>query len=291
MPTLLHSQTHAPDAARPNSLRGIYKLPRSFYSEYMPCGLGAEAIRLLHAILYLTCRDREAWPGAICQPPMPWYVTPNNVLRELIGPRHANDTRAIRMGIAQLRSTQLFTLLELRHSNQLLTWQLDAQVLENLLAEGLYGLIDVRAVGLLRRELPIHLYTWISMVRAMRRPRFDISVEQIWMAAGRSGSPCWTQLSRGLLIALQSVAAVNNLTLVLKLNWRGRLSGIDDVQVNVLHAKTQWAPKPLCKADPCGRAVLIVTSTGLQRYTPQTFTSEVAAALCKLQVETDNPGQ
>lgn len=290
-PAVCGQKEEAPAAVLPNALRGIYKLPRSFYSTYIPCNLGAEAIRLLHAVLYLTCRDRETRSGPTYQPPLPWYMSPTDVLRDLIGPKLANDTRAIRMGIAQLRSTHLFTVLELRHSNRLLTWQLDPEVLGELFYEGRYGLIDVRTIGVLRRELPIHLYTWISMVRAMRRPRFDLDVEQLWVASGRCGTPCWTQLSRGLLGAIQSVAVANDLAFVLQLNWRGRLSGVDEMQFNILHAKTEWTPKVLCKADPCGRAVLVVTATGLQRYKPKTFTSEVAAALCRLQAEPDKPRQ
>ncbi|MFU8866127.1 MAG: hypothetical protein ACNA7O_19650 [Rhodobacterales bacterium] len=242
-----------------------YRLPHGFVSQMQLHRLGADALRLIHAMLHATCRDNPDWTNTTS------YVTPEDgyklrlsALHTTIGPARSNDCRSYLRGIAVLRKSGLFDFIDVLHNGQVLHWNYGENFLELLFADDRYGLLDIAAIGELKRAVPIALYTEICLRRWMPMPSFELNVDALCALQG-PGNKSWGRVRAPFIAALQAIAARENMQFFVGLQWRYRLSGVDMLKLCILHEETRWTPSRLCKLGPNARGALIVTAQDVQR--------------------------
>lgn len=253
-----HTGAHIPRDNR-------YRLPRCFLQQTQPDRFGVDALRLLHAMLHATCRDNPNWStNTTYQAPVDGYKLSLSALHKTIGPARSNDSRSYLRGIAVLRESGLFDFIDVLHNGQVLNWYYAGNVLQWVFADDQYGLLDIATIGELKRALPIVLYTEFCLRRWMPRPSIRLRVEELCALLG-TGHMSWGRLHVPFIKALQAIAARENMEFFVVLEWRYQLSGIDTLNVRILHEETRWTPTPLCKLGPHARGALIVTAQDVQR--------------------------
>lgn len=265
-------------------VRPIFRLGAGFADLLRAQHLSSQALRLVLGLAHLTEDYAESHPRGSDAVYHFALIAWNSMLRRTIGPQASNDASAFRRGVGELAGTDMFRVIEMPDHSQAVHWAFSEEVLDRFFDKNdRYGLVDIRDIGRHARALPIHLHLATKVIWRMRRPRVEISIEELGAITGTDGAT-WEQLSRPVLAALGKVCRQSDCTAVVRLIGGATPRAVGSLAIELLHAGTSWRPEQLMRSLPWPRAILIVHGGGVERWTcDQWRRSRVEALLQKYQ--------
>ena len=254
----------------------MYRMSRSFRDRCSVLPLTTNGHRVLHALLYRTCRDLPRWDADV-QQPAEGHRARCKVLRHTLGLERANGNRDLRAGISDLIETDMFKWIGFCHRNSWLSWRFDDEVLSWILEGGSYGLVDASALHRFRTVLDYQVFNHVSVVRRTRKPEFTITLEQaaIWTEKENAR---WSDVSAGFLSALKLSCAHYGLTAVVLLEGQGYLPGIDTVVVRLRCPGSLWSASDISKCSFWTQRCLLIDGSDHIRVTPAALPDAVKQA-------------
>lgn len=246
----------------------LYRLPKGFLCAMRTWPLDRDALRLLHVLLYRTCRDcQDWWLGTYPQPDEGLSET-FRAVHDWQGTHPGKGNGAIRHAMAQLLATGAFEWIEAQHRNRVLCWRFTEESYEALFANDRFGCLDARVLPHLRDAMALTLLGEVALVRKMRRPGLRLDVEDLHRVGGLQGMACWKTVRRPFLSGLATIGAFHGLRVVLGLAWHHRLAGTDTLHVRLEHAGTTWKTDALGKSDHRVGEVIVIDQRGVLRMSP-----------------------
>lgn len=238
----------------------MYRMSRQFTDYICHNSWSLDAHRVFHAVLHRTCRALPGWSEEAVQPEEGYRIRAIR-LRETVGLEAVNGNRNLRAGVAVLQSTGIFDWIGFLHRNEFLAWRYREEVLAAILENGVYALLDASALPKLTCPIAHQIFCQVSQVRRMRKPRFRITVPHVGIWIDRDTAR-WSDVSKGVISALQVSCAHYGLTACVLLDRRGMLRGIDTVEVRLRQRGSLWSVTDMAKLNPETTKCLVVDSSG-----------------------------
>jgi hypothetical protein len=237
----------------------MYRMSRSFCDGFRTRWLSANAHRVLHALLYLTCRKLPTWSSDVWQV-QEGYRAECMLLRRILGLESRNSNRDWRAGIAELVDVEIFDHLHLVHDNSWLCWRFKDEVLSWILSGHSYGLMDARALTKLRDATDFQMYNHVSVARRTWKAKCVLSVADIgiWM---QKADPRWPDIRDGFIKALKLSCAHYDLSACVLLECHGHLRGIDTIEIRLRRVGGGWRFSELAASHTFTRRCLLVDGT------------------------------
>ena len=252
----------------------MYRVSALFAEPCSVLTMSLNGHRLLHALLHRTCRDLPAWSAEVRQPPE-GHRAPCIALRRTLGLETDNGNRNLAAGIADLRETNIFDVLEFDHGNAWLIWRFEDAMLRTILDGERYGLLDASALRKFGSGADFQIFSLASVVRRTRKAAFAFEVQQagIWTEKPQAR---WSDVSAVIIKAIQRSCAHYDLTAVVLLEAHGFLPGIDTVVVRLRRRGGLWTASGIAKCSVWTRACLVIDSAGHTRVAPADLPDFVA---------------
>lgn len=246
----------------------LYRLPETFLRTMRRWTLDRDALRLLHVVLYRTCRACPDQWGAPGPHPEEDFGEAFSNIHTWQGTRPDRGHGAIIAAAARLRVTGAFERIGPCRGNGGLRWRLTETAFAGLFADDRYGYLDIRVLPYLRVVTALTLLGEIALVRGMPRPQLRFDVEDLHRAGGLKEPISWKPVRRLLLRALEAIAGVHRLRVVLGLACHHRLVGADTVYLRLEHARSGWSTGALGRFDTRVREVVVIDPDGTRRMRP-----------------------
>ena len=210
--------------------------------------LAPASLKLLVAMLHMQ-ELRDGWRAVGDRPEHGWASFP--ALRARVGPKGANDGRAIRRLRAELLETRIATdCAVLRHGRaHALRWQVAPAIAAQMAARAdrAYVLLDLDELGALRTRDEIRLYVFLRREWGKNAPQVDLPLApETWRADLRRQNRALARLAT-LLGGRFHVA----------LCCRADAPVPERLNVRVAHAGTRWFDGALEKAPPDARRWIV----------------------------------
>jgi len=267
----------------------LYRISEAARLRFAHRGLPLDAVRLLHALVFLAERDVESWRVPATRQVADCRVATSD-LRRLMGLYSERSNRRVETALQTLTGIGVVQRADFHSRGHELAWLFAADFWQALQQRDVYGTFDIRDLGVLRTTRLLALRDEIRLVIASRHPRFELDArEEPGRPLSRPRTPgqaCWSRQRPETLAALGRLAQHYRIAMIAFVEG---VTAAEEITIRLAAPHTEWHARAFA-APPrrCGRplAVHLVTPNAVRRLDPgkaslDTAARELLAALQK----------
>ena len=235
----------------------LYYLTPPLIEALLQSTISVNALRLLHALLHLICREIETrkHPGPYVNRPL---RIRSALLREKCGWGSSKGNRELSPALDELLETGWFDVLKHLHDGLWVEVCFDQAVIDTNDKSGGYALHDISLLPKLRTVLDIKLAMLVCTHRRKQYPKFSLTVSQL-AYLDNSDTDDWSKLRPKVVRGLQCVSEHFNLWTCVYLGEAGMKRGIDTITVFPLMTARDRSMRNLLKVKPDIRRAIIIS--------------------------------
>lgn len=236
--------------------------------------LSLHGLRLLHAILHVTCRKVPDWHRLAVDQPEEGDWRACIELRRVLGFEGSNCNRSIATGVAELQASGLFDWIALLEGNRDLTWRLRDGLFAMNFETTPYGLLDIRKVATFSRAVDLRVYAELAVVRRMRQPQMALSIPACAGLLDRA--PEWHRMRNDVVLSIQRSIEIFGGDCLALLERRRPGRSVDTITIRLRCNRRSWDRDSFvaCPAEAKVKKVLLIDPQRCRDLKP----SEVPAA-------------
>jgi hypothetical protein len=186
------------------------------------------------------------------------YRAPVADVRELVGPRKTNDTRAISAAVDALKNDPRLAKIELSLDRRSLDWAFVDEP-DRLLNAQPYLSLDLGIIASLGTTLEVYLYELCRALDGMEFPERALLVSDLCWIHGKTPTT-WPQLKPAFLRAASRISAVLSVKILLQIEWHDDRSRPSRIRFRPAGSRSEWSPPDVYKALPSTKQILVTPS-------------------------------